>query len=116
MSREEFYRTKAWKDNRKAFALSKYCICERCGRSVYVDGINDYLPKGKRLRYIVHHKEYLNDSNYTDDNVSLDWNNLELLCIDCHNNEHTKNVPTRKGLAFDDMGNLVEKVVIKRNL
>lgn len=85
---------------------------------VYVSGINDYLPKDKRLRYIVHHKEYLNETNFTNDEVSLDWNNLELLCIDCHNEEHKSNSPTRKGLMFDEMGNLIEKnkVVIKRNL
>ena len=115
MSRQEFYKTKAWKDNRRAFALDRNCICERCGRAVYVTGINDYLPKARRLRYVVHHKEYLNDSNYLDDNISLDWNNLELLCIECHNQEHSKGGAIRDGLFFDENGNIVEKKKIERN-
>lgn len=109
MNRLEFYSTKVWKQNRVAFALSKNCLCERCHRPVYVDGISDSsIPKEHRLRYVVHHKEYLDDTNFTNDDVALDWNNLELLCIDCHNNEH-KQYATRKGLMFDEMGNLVKK-------
>lgn len=114
MSRAEFYQTKVWKRNRKDFALSKDCICERCHRPVYVSGISDEsIPKDKRLRYIVHHKEYLNENNYTNDDVSLNWDNLELLCIDCHNEEHPrlKKMPVRKGLTFDELGNLVQRDV-----
>ena len=115
--RKDFYKSKAWKDNRKAFALSRYCICERCGKAVYVSGINDYLPKENRLRYVVHHKEYLNEDNYIDDSVALDWNNLELLCIDCHNKEHNvRQDATRCDLEFDDNGNLIQRKMIKRNL
>jgi len=106
MSRLEFYQSKAWKDVRKAYALSKHCQCERCGRYVYVDGLTDYLPKDKRIKSIVHHKEYLNDTNYTEDSIALDENNLELLCIDCHNQEHFLKA-TRKNLMFDVNGNLV---------
>lgn len=107
MTRKEFYNTKAWKQNRRAYALSRNCICERCGRPVYVSGINETLPKEKRLRYVVHHKTYLNETNFTVDSVSLDWNNLELLCIDCHNIEHTEQA-TREGLGFDAWGNLIQ--------
>ena len=115
MSRQGLYKSKAWKQNRIAFAISKYCICERCGRAVYVSGVNDYLPKEQRLRYIVHHKEYLNDNNYTDDTIAYDWDNLELLCIDCHNKEHTQKVSAiRTDLEFDENGNLVQRKQIKR--
>lgn len=109
MSRVEFYHTKAWKRNRLEYAKSKHCICERCHRPVYVSGITEYLPKEKRLKYIVHHKVNLTDDNYNDDSIALDWNNLELLCIDCHNNEHNPSSSTRKELYFDENGNLKER-------
>lgn len=114
MTRQEFYNTKGWKKNRLAYALSRNCICERCGRPVYVSGINDTLPKNKRLRYIVHHKKYLDDSNFSDPNVAYDWNNLELLCIDCHNREHYDQ-SVKDGLTFDDAGNLIQVNKIKRS-
>lgn len=38
--------------------------------------------------YIVHHKVYINKNNIWDTDITLDFNNLELLCIDCHNKEH----------------------------
>ena len=112
MTRTEFYNTKGWKQNRTAYALSKGCICEACGRPVYVSGINSYLPKNKRLRYVVHHKEHLNDENYTSD-LAYDWNNLELLCIECHNRIHGQQV-TKDGFVFDGEGNFVEQKIIKR--
>jgi len=113
MTRTEFYNTKAWKQNRVAYAISQSCICERCGRAVYVSGVNSYLPKNKRLRYVVHHKEHLDDSNFTDD-IALDWNNLELLCLDCHNAVHGQS-PTKEGIGFDGEGNLIQDKKIDRH-
>ena len=104
-----FYKTTRWKNTRKLYALSKHCICERCSRAVYVSGINDYLPKEKRLKGIVHHKEYLNDINYTNPEIAYNWDNLELLCIDCHNNEHMSKELLRDGYAFDEEGNIIKK-------
>lgn len=112
-SRLDFYNSKAWKRNRVAYAISRNCICERCGRAVYVSGVNDFLPKGRRIKYIVHHKVHLNDRNISDDSIAFDWNNLELLCIDCHNNEHTEQA-TRSNLMFDADGNLIERNKISR--
>lgn len=40
------------------------------------------------LGYIVHHKNYISKDNIYNTDVTLDFNNLELLCIDCHNKEH----------------------------
>lgn len=72
MGRLEFYQTKVWKQNRISFALSKNCICERCHRPIYVDGISDSsIPKEHRLKYIVHHKEYLNETNYQDESIAF---------------------------------------------
>lgn len=41
-----------------------------------------------------------------DDSVAYDEDNLELLCIDCHNREHYLRA-TRKDVRFDEDGNLV---------
>ena len=38
--------------------------------------------------YIVHHKEYITDKNYQDDNIFFNIDNLESLCFDCHQKEH----------------------------
>ena len=107
------YRSKAWKQVRLAYALSKNCICERCGRPVYVDGLTEYIPQDRRLRYVVHHKTYVTDENENNDSVVFDTDNLELLCIDCHNTEH-KSSSVRQGLMFDGSGNLVQTPGIKR--
>lgn len=109
MSRLEIYNSKAWKQIRYAYALSKNCLCERCHRAVYVSGINDYLPKEKRLRYIVHHKTHINELNKGNDDVVYNWDNLELLCIDCHNDEHFGVKATKSGYKFDEFGNFIEK-------
>jgi hypothetical protein len=38
--------------------------------------------------YIVHHKNYIDVKNIWDTSITLNADNLELLCIDCHNKEH----------------------------
>lgn len=87
---EHFYKSKAWRDCRDAFFIYKHGICERCG------------GHGE----IVHHKEYLTPTNINDPNITLNWDNLELLCQDCHNKEHSKELPISEGLMFDEEGNL----------
>ena len=55
--------------------------------------------------YIIHHKEYITDKNYEDDNVFYNMENLESLCIDCHNKEHFK----KNEYYFDDNGDLKKR-------
>ncbi|MGD9330127.1 MAG: YajD family HNH nuclease [Desulfobacterales bacterium] len=51
-------------------------ICARCGREF----------SGKKLRELtVHHKDHNHDNN------PPDGSNWELLCIYCHDNEHSRN-------------------------
>ena len=55
--------------------------------------------------YIIHHKEYITDLNYEDDNVFFNIENLESLCLDCHNKEH---FGTKVDYTFDKEGNLIK--------
>ena len=104
-----FYKTTRWKNTRKLYALSKHCICERCGVPIYMSGINDYLPKDKRIKGIVHHKIHLDSTNYMKEEIAYSFDNLELLCIDCHNNEHMSKELLRDGYKFDEEGNIIKK-------
>jgi 5-methylcytosine-specific restriction endonuclease McrA len=52
-------------------------ICARCGREF----------EGKRLRELtVHHKDHNHENN------PQDGSNWELLCLYCHDNEHSRNL------------------------
>ncbi|QEK12590.1 HNH endonuclease [Crassaminicella thermophila] len=88
-----FYKSKAWKKCREAYIKSVYGLCERCGKP----------------GYIVHHKILLTYQNINDPDITLNWENLEYLCQNCHNQEHHRNCKaTREGLMFDGEGNLVQ--------
>lgn len=109
MTREEFYRTKAWKRVRKNIWLKQSCLCARCHRPVYIIDISEPIQEEKRLKGIVHHKEYLNDKNFMNDSIALNEENLEGLCIDCHNDEHFSTNVTRKDVMFNAEGDLISK-------
>jgi hypothetical protein len=89
---EKFYKSKAWQECRQAYFIYRHGICERCGRP------------GE----IVHHKEYLTPANINDPNITMGFDNLELLCQDCHNKEHSKQPSIKEGLTFDAEGNPVQ--------
>lgn len=94
MTQKEFYHSKAWKRLSRAFLLSKNYICERCGGPAE----------------IAHHKIYLTVENLFDPDISLNPDNLEALCKNCHNAEHFgTGGATAAGLAFDESGNLIQK-------
>lgn len=93
-----FYKSKAWKQTRQAYFKARFGLCERCaarGRAVPGE--------------IVHHKDHLTPDNINDPNVSLAFDNLELLCRDCHAGQHPEIYPQKKEprVAFDKEGNLV---------
>ena len=89
---KSFYKSKAWQDCREAFFISKHGLCERCGRP----GL------------IVHHRIYLTPQNINDPNITLSFENLELLCSSCHNNEHNRKYDVvRDDVMFNSNGDLV---------
>lgn len=73
---EKFYQSKAWHKCRDSY-IADHPLCERCLK------LGDAVPSK-----IVHHKKWLTPNNINDAEVSLNWDNLESLCQDCHNIEH----------------------------
>ena len=76
-----FYDSDAWKDTREAYKKSVNYLCERCLKQ----GI--YKPGS-----IVHHKIHLTPANINDPNITLSFDNLELLCREHHGEEHAKDL------------------------
>ena len=72
-----FYSSKAWQDCRNEYAKRKHHLCEDClRRGIYKPGV------------IVHHIEELTPFNITNPEIALGFDNLELLCRECHLREH----------------------------
>lgn len=101
---KRFYHTQAWLDCSEAYRRLRFRICEKCGE-----------PGN-----IVHHKILLTEQNINDPNITLNFDNLELLCKHCHdreeghfldakkNNNKKKANVTAAGVMFDEYGNLVQ--------
>ena len=88
-----FYRSQAWQLCRDSYIRSRQGLCERCLA-------NGLISAGK----IVHHRSYLTADNIGNPAISLNPDNLELLCQDCHNAEHNQRTPTR--YTVDAAGNV----------
>lgn len=72
-----FYNSIAWQNCRRAYASARSHLCERC----LSQGI---IKRGE----IVHHIRPLNSQNINDPEISLNWNNLMLVCRKCHTEIH----------------------------
>lgn len=80
-----FYKSRAWEKCRAAYLASVGGLCERCKAE-------DKIVPAE----IVHHKIYLREENYKDASVALNFDNLEALCQECHNQEHFKEKMQRR--------------------
>lgn len=86
------YQSTAWRKCREKFLKSKFNLCERCGNAAK----------------IAHHKKYLTPKNINNPNITLNWDNLEALCQECHNKEHNKDKEAlQDGLMFTEGGDIV---------
>lgn len=74
---ESFYKSKQWKECRKAYAKSKGGLCEDCL-------INGKYTAGE----IVHHLINISPKNIDNPDITLNWNNLRLVCRECHAKQH----------------------------
>lgn len=77
-----FYSSEAWKKCRSEFKKSKGRLCECC----LARGIINAGSKDNPLQ--VHHKVKLTPENINDPEITLNWDNLELLCQQCHIERH----------------------------
>jgi 5-methylcytosine-specific restriction endonuclease McrA len=95
MTQAQFYRSGAWKRLARAFMLSKSYICERCGKPAE----------------IVHHKKRITPANLADPAITLNADNLEAVCIECHNGIHFgAGGAVLRGLEFDENGDLKRRI------
>ena len=100
MAREfarKFYGSRAWKECRASYIVSVNGLCERCLAN------GKYVPGDE-----VHHKIWLSPENIDDPDITLSFENLELLCASCHSKEHmSKYRPLREGISFTETGDVV---------
>ena len=85
-----FYKSVPWQVAREIKIREANGNCERCGA----------------LGEEVHHKIRLTVLNVTTAEISLNQENLELLCKKCHNVEHKR---FSKSQQFDEDGNLISR-------
>ena len=75
----QFYNSKAWRDLAYAQKVAAGGKCQRCKKDVM-----DW----KHL--IAHHRIELDDGNIHSPEITLNPNNIEIVCMDCHNREHKR--------------------------
>lgn len=84
-----FYNSKAWKLCRKSFIAYRISVdggmCEHCRTE---------------LGYICDHKEELTPDNINDPEITLNHDNLQYLCLACHNK---KTFGSAEGALRDDV-------------
>src|SRR5690625_2397069 len=90
---DPIYNTQKWRRLRKTYYDSQYGICEHC------------QEPGK----IVDHIEPITEQNKDDPDITFGWDNLQLLCLECHNTKtFKKHSPIRDDVSFDQFGNLIK--------
>ncbi len=88
---KNFYSSKRWQDCRNAYAKRAHYLCENCLRK----GI--YRP-GE----IVHHKIEISPTNIYNPEVTLNFDNLEHVCRECHAELHRKSTKGRRYIIGDN--------------
>lgn len=92
-----FYSSTAWQKCRAEYMKQAHYLCENCmKKGVYKSGV------------IVHHIEELTPFNIHKPEVALNFDNLELVCRDCHAELHDKRNKGRR-YFFSDNGEVIVK-------
>lgn len=95
-----FYQRKAWKACRESYIGKRILIdgglCEICEDRI-----------GKEVDHIIE----LNEHNVNDPEISLNHDNLQYLCKECHNMKTFGN--TNRGVFFDENGEPIFKEIKK---
>lgn len=77
----KFYQCKAWRELRKVVIRNANHECEHCKEKGKLTTANTINRNGKKTKMEVNHKKPLR----THPHLALVLENLEYLCIDCHN-------------------------------
>ena len=85
----KFYKSDRWKVARAIKIASVNGLCEECGRV------------GNEVHHIIH----LKPDNVSDPTISVNQDNLKLLCNECHNKVHGR-FQGRAKYFFDEEGNI----------
>lgn len=97
---KKFYNSKQWQDCRRSYISTVHGLCEHCLEN------DKHIPG-----YIVDHIIEINPSNINNPEITLNHENLQYLCLACHNSktfgENTEVI--REGLKFDREGNIILK-------
>ena len=88
---EKFYKSRQWQATRDAYAQSKSYLCEECLKS-------GTITAGE----IVHHKRPITRDNINNPDITLNWDNLQLLCRAHHDKAH--HVRPAKRYTVDELG------------
>lgn len=68
----KFYNSKPWRTLRSRIRKTKRMRCDMCGRLIHGKSIVDHIIE-------------IDETNYQDESITLNEDNLQLLCIECHN-------------------------------
>lgn len=91
---KQFYSSQPWQKCRNAYKKSVGGLCEDClARGIYKAGD------------IVHHIKHITPSNINDPSITLNWDNLKLVCMQCHSEEHKQT--TNRRYTVDEFGNVI---------
>lgn len=92
---KKFYRSKQWLKCRESYISTVFGMCEHCGEA----------------GYICDHIEEITPDNINDPSITLNHENLQYLCLSCHNRKtFGKYEPTREDVMFDENGDLVQVI------
>lgn len=94
---KRFYSSKAWQDCRAEYIKQAHYLCENClRRGIYKPG------------EIVHHIIEIDPVNIDNPEVTLNFDNLEYVCRECHA-EHHKVASKDRRYVFGDNGEVIVK-------
>lgn len=75
----QFYCSKAWRDLAYTLKVKANGQCQRCGKNIL------------DFKYLIaHHKENITEENILNIKISLNPDNIEIICLNCHNKEHRR--------------------------
>jgi len=96
---KQFYDSKEWQRCRESYISKVHGVCEHCGEP----------------GYILDHIEELTPENINDPNITLNHDNLQYLCLACHNTKtFRKHKAIRDDVMFNENGELVQAPLSKK--